>query len=173
MHDILTPMITRTLTVGLVAMAVTAGAFGQHVAPPKNENESLLKTAGSFNGRFWRTCSETEKDIFLFGYSDGLDMIAIATSSDYSKYKIVRKKYWADSLTASEVRAALDRFYDTPENGPIAISNAIVAIARRSEGLDEESVQKLIYNLRALSELRKDIAALLTTIQNRLYVDEA
>ena len=48
-----------------------------------------------------------------------------------------------------EMKLGLDRFYDTPANGPVSISGALQVIAARGKGASEDVVQKFIVELRA------------------------
>jgi hypothetical protein len=79
------------------------------------------KTAGTFNGRFWNQLSPYEKWVFLFGYSTGVEQVSVlAGEGSFDRYKKVSKLFWARALTVDEVRSALNGFYETPENAPIA-----------------------------------------------------
>ena len=150
-RDILTPMNHGPK---ILLLAITVSAFGLSQAQPSSaKDDSVLstwRTAQMWNGRFWRTLTESQKNMFLFGYSNGVDtMSMLAAGRDFEKYKSIQKTFWARNLTVEEVRTSLDRIYDTPENGPIGIPNAIYVISMRSEGADEESIQKEIAELRA------------------------
>jgi hypothetical protein len=47
------------------------------------------------------------------------------------------------------MKLGLDRFYDTPANGPVSISGALQVIAARGKGASEDVVQKFIVELQA------------------------
>jgi hypothetical protein len=59
----------------------------------------------------------------------------------------LRKQLFPLSLTLDEVAASLDRFYESPEKGPITIASALEVISLRASGADESAVQKIISDL--------------------------
>jgi hypothetical protein len=75
--------------------------------------------------------------------------VALTTSADFDRYKAIIKPFWPFGLTGNEVASALDNIYVTPENGPIAISNALGIVSQRTSGADESTVQKAITDARA------------------------
>lgn len=140
------------MKLSLLAIALTVCGSGQ-TTNASGKDDPVLATwrTGTiwWNGRFWRDLSEAEKNVFLFGYSNGVEFVAIASGGSLEGYKKLSKIFWPQTLTGAEVRASLDRFYETPENGPIGIPDAIRMIAKRSEGVGEEAIQKMITDLRA------------------------
>jgi len=127
------------------------GAVGQSAKPVEKTDSavSTWRTAGWWNGRLWKTLSASERITFLAGYSDATRIVATAASPSFERFDKLERDFWPGSLTLAEVCSALDRFYETPENGPISIWDAITVIARRSSGTDEATLQKAINELRA------------------------
>ena len=136
--------------IALLNLALVVCAQAQ--TPPAKQSDSLIatwKTSGQWNGRFWRTLSETDKNIFLFGYSNAVDMVTIATSEEFSIQQEKSNLFWPRGLTVAEVRTSLDKIYETPENGPIGICTALYLISKRVMGIDETTIQKMIVDARA------------------------
>ncbi len=139
----------------LLALAVMLSALGwAQGAPsargPSAEVLSTWRTGGSLNGRFWREAGASQKRLFLLGYYDGVShLCTLGSDGDFERYKQTMKAVWAVNLTIREVGAGLDAFYETAENSPIAIANAIHIVSLRSEGTDETILQKQIAELRA------------------------
>jgi hypothetical protein len=89
-----------------------------------------------------------EKLEYLMGFREAASVViivAVKPELDDEAFK----DFWPARLTNREVIEALDRFYDTPENRPISIANALTIVAKRAAGVDEPTVQKLIESLRA------------------------
>lgn len=118
-----------------------------HSQTPSNDT---MKTNNQLNGRFWRPLNDTAKIHFLAGYWVALDAVSMTNSDgSFEKYKTGLKVFYPAKLTATEVFKALDMFYETPENGPIAICFALSFISSRSEGnLSEEVLQERLRSLR-------------------------
>jgi hypothetical protein len=84
------------------------------------------------------------------GYMDGVNnaLIVVFAGSDLQLYEKA-KAAWVPPLTAEEIASSLDRIYETPENRPIAIVNAMFAVCKRAAGTTESEVQRSIEDLRA------------------------
>lgn len=67
------------------------------------------------------------------------------------------KLLFPSSLTPAEIIMALNRFYDTPENGIISLPAAFKIIAQRVNGADDQTIQKAIADIRANSAPRREI----------------
>jgi|GEM_PF-4346294 len=139
----------RILLVVLAAMLAASG-WGQilGVAQPGSV-ASTWRTGGSWNGRLWKTLGANEHIIFLAAYSDAVQQVTISTTEDFQHFSKLSDAFWPRGLGTTEVCAALDVFYGTPENTLISIANAIQVIALRSSGTDEPAVQQVIADLRA------------------------
>jgi hypothetical protein len=61
------------------------------------------------------------------------------------------KGIYPESLTWREVSNALDRFYNTSENGPIEISVALTIIAMRAVGLEESKIESATKEARRIA----------------------
>jgi len=136
----------------LLCIALAVGAFGQSAASSA-DRIATYKTGGQYNGRFWKSLESNEKIVFVFGYKSAVREATIAFAAGdrdrYNKLVEVAKIFWPGGLTGAEISSALDHFYETPENGPIIISDALEVVARRLTGEDEGTLQKLISDLRA------------------------
>jgi len=129
-----------TLMIALCCWAQTPGG------PTQRET---WQTGTLMNGRFWKTLDDGEKLAFVVGYANAIDFVSYKATSTFPDYRSFNGKFWPSSLIYGEVKSALDRFYETPENGQIAVAPALQVVAARSTGTDEEAVQKLIVALRA------------------------
>jgi hypothetical protein len=93
-----------------------------------------------WNGRLWLSLAgKNEKTTFLMAYHDGVAAAAAVASEPnlpvterLAQVNGLLGKCWPISLTIGETQLALDRFYDTPENRPIALARAITMIAFRA-----------------------------------------
>jgi hypothetical protein len=106
------------------------------------------KTKGNWNGRFWRSFDAEGQGAFLFGFGEAADLIVSITSGNYENYKRDLPLFWPP-LTHEEIRVSLDRFYDTPENRPITIINALSVVSKRATGSSEDDIQAYVAKLRA------------------------
>jgi hypothetical protein len=131
---------------------VAVHALGQSSVTPKQTGETgAMKTHKQLNGRFWKSLNHRKKSVFISGYFSATDYIMLLTNKDYQTYKKVSQSFCPPSLNVGEVDIALDRFYETPENTPIPIPQAIWVISERTSGADEAAVQKEITDLRKLA----------------------
>ena len=137
-----------------VALMIGSSCWGQGTAnlPAQSQSETS-KTwqtgIGMWNGRFWKTLADNQKLIFVFGYSNGANFVVLKTTTNFPDYKEASATLWPSTLTYEEIKLALDRFYDTPENGPVSISGALQVIAARAKGTSEDLIQKFVVELRA------------------------
>jgi hypothetical protein len=85
----------------------------------------------------------------MLGYEDAVRHVTTAVAIvDNPKFLDMLKLAVPEHLTGAEVQSALDRFYNTPENGPIGIPYALMVVSMRSSGADDAAIQKLITELR-------------------------
>jgi hypothetical protein len=129
-------------------MIVAALVVGGLNAQTKFEAAWKDNTTGQLNGRYWRVISKAEKWTFVEGYRDGITLVLAKVYN--SSYESFKKAYeiFIPLLTAEEIASSLDRIYETPENRPIAIVNAMKAVCSRASGTTESEVQKEIEDLR-------------------------
>src|ERR1019366_3925064 len=133
----------------LLCIALAVGASGQ-TAAGSAERIAAQQTAGNWNGRFWRSLDHDGKIVFVLAYGSAVQEVTIAQSGGkLDRYKELIKPFWPTGLTGAEIVLALDRFYDTPENGPITISGAIEVIAQRAYGANDAAIEKTIDELRS------------------------
>ena len=122
-------------------------------APSGRPSESPFRTAGFCNGRFWKILDERAKIDWLEAYENGVKYAAI-TFGDISSNQVMANKIrllFPDGLTWGEVRIALDRFYDAPENGPISLPDALQIIVMKVVGLQQSAIDKHISDVRQLA----------------------
>jgi hypothetical protein len=109
------------------------------------------------NGRLWKAIAgEAPKTAYLAGYLNGITFALGSTpptkgqslEENLKSINELRSRLFPFGLTVNEVKTALDRFYDTPENLPIPIANALTIISGRASGIDEPTLQQMIANLR-------------------------
>ncbi len=130
----------------VLCIALAVGAFGQTAA------STAETTGGSLNGRFWRsmTVDQDQKIVFVLGYSTAIQYAVTGMSSLLKvNNQTLLDSLFPSRLTGAELVSALDRFYDTPENGPITINAAVKLIAQRVSGADEATIQKAIADARS------------------------
>ena len=132
----------RPIAIFLVAVSCVA----QSVSPLSSQS-GLPLTEGS-NGRLWRSIPADGKLFWLMAYHEGLKSAlsaSVASEPDAAnrrgKYASTMKGIYPESLTWREVSNALDRFYNTSENGPIEISMALTIIAMKAVGLEESKIE--------------------------------
>lgn len=108
------------------------------------QNTDTLTTGTLDNGRFWAQMDSSGKLNWVHGYLDGLKVGAETIGAVPDKDFVVQ----ADRLTPSqllfsEIIAGVDHFYsDTPENGPIPISNALHVVSAKARGIDPSEIEK-------------------------------
>jgi hypothetical protein len=141
----------------LSAMLVTCTAL--------HADENPLTTHDAANGRLWMGLSAEGKLAFLAGYRNGGNavLIEVQTVLDfkpgedkaYKFYRLIWANLWPEVLEPEEVIAALDKFYSTIENRPIALSFALSITAARAKGTGEDEIQRKIMKMRAGSQPTK------------------
>jgi hypothetical protein len=139
------------IRITLVMLAFGIAALSQN---PADEEAATWKTSNRWNGRFWRGLAKEQKNMFLAGYIDALTLVSEQAPSG-SVGRLTSAFYWPITLTVDEVRTAVDRIYDAPENRPIPIGDIVsFPISMRVAGTEEQLVQKKIYELRAKTLFR-------------------
>jgi hypothetical protein len=141
------------MKISLLLIFLTVCGWGQS-SSVRTEGSNRLLTDGFSNGRAWNAMAVNnkltidEKLEFLMGFREAASVVIITVVKP-ELYDEVFKDFWPSSLTNREIIDALNRFYDTPENRPISIANALTVVAKRAAGVDETTIQKLIEDLRA------------------------
>jgi len=109
-----------------------------------------LKTDGNRNGRFWRTITVEQKEGYVIGYSEAATLgVSLGTGVNYDLYGRLIKEMLPQGITYGEVIASLDKLFDIPENGSIAISDGIHLAAERAYGKPEAEIQEELLQIRA------------------------
>jgi len=98
------------------AMVLTAALLSAAMLLPGqsdgNDQWRTLLTWGVANGRYWNQLLPVQKVHYVQGFMDG---VAMAQSIDSA---VNAPKSIPYGLTNGEIIKSLDRFFDTPENGP-------------------------------------------------------
>jgi len=95
------------------------------------------------DGRRWRGLRDDIKLAWLVGYAEGIT---------YSSAKNLYPK----TLSYEEVRSALDRFYETPENRPIPVGMALLVIVERASGIPQSQIDDFVSSLRRQANAAPD-----------------
>lgn len=116
-------------------------------------SEDDVKFTRSFhNGRWWKGNSSAENLGFIVGYLDGVKVALVTEhrgeTGAAETIDAGSRRLWPFALTYGEVSEALDRFYGTPENGPISIGQALAIISERSQGVAESKIDSDIQWMR-------------------------
>lgn len=115
-------------------------SLGLCVSVHADENSKLWYTAGSVNGRFWQSMSDSQKVHFLYGFSAGMQIAAGITWGDKKRESVI--PLFESGLTYGEDRRALDRFYSDPANAKVLIKEAIPIEAKRAKGASSAEVEQ-------------------------------
>jgi hypothetical protein len=137
----------RLFALTILAAGLLAG--GLHA----QNQDSAPRPGGVFgaNGRWWKSASAAEKIGYVLGYDNTVSLLFYTlgvTHLPFEQFKHFQAVYLS-KLTMTERATALDRFYETPENGLIEVVLAIGVINERANGTDESKVQKMIEDPRA------------------------
>jgi hypothetical protein len=106
-------------------------------------------TKGVSNGRFWREMGDDTKLVWLVAYREGLMRAAAGFTAPPDANAVsetMRTLY--PRLAYSEIRSALDRFYETPENRPIPIGEGMMAVVMSASGIEQSVIDGFISTLR-------------------------
>jgi hypothetical protein len=123
-----------------LALSLSANAVAQEAS--REAPQRSWRTGFSWNGRFWKASMPFVKTGFLLGYEQALVYSGAITGMEYSKFEEFKNQLYP-ALTIDEVESAVDRFYETPENGPIGVNEALRIIAAKANGGSEDAVNKL------------------------------
>jgi hypothetical protein len=136
-----TIFLPKFLTATLLILSFSFAAFP---ALGQNPSPAPMVTKGFYNGRFWKSLDSSSKLTFLAGYNNAATMQATLHAGNFENFKRITEEMLPSTLSGNEVSAALDRFYATPENAPIGIAWALIAISKRASGADEETIRIMI-----------------------------
>lgn len=129
------------------------------VTPEQRPDSAPFRTAGFCNGRFWRLLDDQSKLAWVEAYSNGVTFAVFMTFSGgpgdpaLPGESAIQAKIESlfPSLTWGEVRTALDRFYDSPENGPIPVPEALQVLTMKVAGADQSAIDKRISAIRQIA----------------------
>jgi hypothetical protein len=111
---------------------------------PLPEQTLLKDSAGRWNGRLWKTFNANEKAVFLIAFSSAIDQAALVVTKGRTSSSKLAAVLFPGKLTGQEILSALDKFYDAPENAPVAISDALMGVSRRSNQLDVDTITQTL-----------------------------
>ena len=98
------------------------------------------------NGEYWRALSKPERSQLVIGMFVGLGMGASYGDLSDEVLRKVRPR-----MTFDQIVSAFDSFYSEPLNRPIPIESAWIVSATRDAEVSEETIAKLVGDLRAVS----------------------
>jgi hypothetical protein len=102
-----------------------------------------VATNGQLNGRFWSAMEDQKsKTTFVIGAQ-----VMLTGVRDKAKYD----SYFSAKLNAREVADEVDKFYAQPENLPIPIIGAFMAVTLRAGGMSENGVNAFIDTMRSMA----------------------
>ena len=104
---------------------------------------SESKSAGLYNGRWWKFLDGPDKVLWLDTYANGV-VYAAGVTGNADKIKLLLPL----QLTFVEVSKSLDTFYETPENAPIPIASALQIVTMKSAGTDQAAIDLQINGFR-------------------------
>jgi len=110
---------------------------------PATSPPSEAKSAGLYNGRWWKFLEGPYKILWLDTYANGV-IYATGVTGDADKVKLLLPF----GLTFAEASKALDAFYDVPENGAIPIASALQIVTMKSFGIDQAVIDQQINGFR-------------------------
>jgi hypothetical protein len=133
-------------------LLATIASVAQGPSSPSKPDDTPLRTHGFMNGRGWRTLNGNEKLICLSAFRDGLAWgygIGQGKGSQSTPTPSLNLSgMFPERLTWAETSSALDRFYDTPENGPIFLPGALQIVTMKAVGVDESVIEEHLQQLR-------------------------
>jgi hypothetical protein len=119
----------------LVGLFVAMCSLGQSEPPKFDRN-------GAANGRLWTVLTPDHRSWFIFGQQDATKAILLRSVAD---------RFAPRTLSNTEIVAAIDRFYDEPENLPISIMDALMVVTLRANGADSDTVAHAVAQLKRLA----------------------
>jgi hypothetical protein len=116
-------------------------------APAHGSDPTVTGTL--LNGRFWRPMDDHAKLLWLRAYHEGLMTAFISSPSTVRENLIAQVgNLFPNGLSYGEIISAIDQFYNTPENGPIAISLALKVVVLKSVGVEQSKIDDFVSGLR-------------------------
>ena len=121
-----------------IALLFAVVCFGQAADDP-------MFTDSFANGRFWKAMNDGQKLAYLVAYKDGLVEGFIASGErDVKDLKSNVDALLPRNLTHRETLQAVTRFYDTPENAPIPIRDALEIVVLKADGVAQVVIDEVI-----------------------------
>jgi hypothetical protein len=143
-----------------VVVALWTLSASGHVSYGQHSESGAARTGGFCNGRLWNVLDEQTKLAWLEAYSNGVTYALLTTAittrvndAPSQVYASVSAKIESifPSLTWVEVRKALDRFYDSPENGPISMPEAVRVLSMKVAGVPQAEIDKRVAYMRQVA----------------------
>jgi len=143
----------------VVVVALWTLSTAGQVSYGEQSDSASARTGGFCNGRFWNVLDEQTKLAWVEAYSNGVTYAVLTTAvtergADPSRDQAaVAAKIQSifPSLTWGEVRKALDRFCDSPENGPIPVPEAVRVLSMKVAGVPQAEIDKRIAHARKVA----------------------
>jgi hypothetical protein len=134
---------------GKMGMFIPLGLLLAFLALGHAQDHSEWETDGYFNGRFWGTMERGQKSGYIQGFGDGVNAMFNASPDSSAAKAKIRDMLLPSGMTYGETVKAIDAFYATPENGRIAIINAMVYVVAKAAGTSAQDLEKWTENQRA------------------------
>jgi len=139
----------------VVIALLTLPSLAQLTSGQQSDSASA-RTGGFCNGRFWNALDDQTKLAWVEAYSNGVTYALLTTAisargADPSRDQeavTARIQSIFPSLTWGEVRKALDRFYDSPENGPIPMPEAVRVLSMKVAGVPQAEIDRRVAHMR-------------------------
>lgn len=108
-------------------------------------------TWANINGRFWLGYSQAEKEAYLIGSGEAI--VAVCSDTSTTKTEVAERiqLHTPRELTVNEIRRALDRFFEAPENVLIPVLDAIRIVAMKERGRPQAEIDAELSTLRLLA----------------------
>lgn len=105
------------------------------------------------DGRFWRSSSDSGKLGYLVGYNEGVGRGLSNYTTDVRELEKGLRREWPD-LTFGEMKEAVDRFYESPDNRLLPVVIAIRVVAMTFTGVAQPQIDALVDAARKQGSIR-------------------
>ena len=99
------------------------------------------------DGRFWRSSSDSGRLGYLVGYNEGVGRGLSNYTTDVKEFEKGLRREWPD-LTFGEMKEAVDRFYESPDNRLLPVVIAIRVVAMTFSGVPQPKIDALVDSAR-------------------------
>jgi len=140
----------------LVILLVLAFWISPCRAQDASSTTAPQTTESMSNGRRWRAMADADKLVWILAYRDGLTIAFIHSRNPDDTREIFishMRQLFPEKLTYGEVRSALDHFFETPENRPIPIGEALAVVVMTAAGGKQSIIDDHVSELRRISSM--------------------